>query len=77
MKLFLFSAVAAIIASLWYFRINITQIFIEPKGCDETRKFTYWPVILDKWNENDNLRSMKRVFERLGYRMVNGTEEHW
>lgn len=77
MKLFLISAFASIIASIWYFRINIKEIFIESNGCEETRKFTYWPIVIDKWNENDNLRSMKRVFDRLGYRIVNGSEEHW
>ncbi|KAL7025814.1 hypothetical protein ACKWTF_013648 [Chironomus riparius] len=83
MKLFLTSFVAAIVASLWYFRINIFETLIERKNCEaarnceDTRKFTYWPVVLDQWNKNDNLRSMKRVFDRMGFRMVNGSEEHW
>lgn len=39
-------------------------------------QLTYWPIVLQPW-QKDNLRSVKRVFDRLGYRIVNGTEEHW
>ena len=77
MKLLLTSFIAAIVASLWYFKINIIESLIEPRKCEDTRKFTYWPVVLDQWNQNDNLRSMKRVFDRMGYKMVNGSEENW
>lgn len=38
----------------------------------------YWGVCLDEWNENGNLRTMNRVFERLGYDMVNGSnDDNW
>lgn len=33
----------------------------------------YWPYVENKWNKNDNLRTMKRVFDRLGHEMVNGS----
>jgi tubulin monoglycylase TTLL15 len=32
----------------------------------------YWPYVLNKWNKNDNLRTMKRVLDRMGYEMVDG-----
>lgn len=37
----------------------------------------YWPFVDDMWNPNDNLRSAKRVFGRLGHEMVNGSHEEW
>lgn len=77
MKLLFISILAAVIASLWYFRINIIEKLTVPKKCNVSRNFTYWPVVLNQWNKNDNLRSHKRVFDRLGYRMVNGSEENW
>lgn len=33
----------------------------------------YWPFLKKMWNKNDNLRTMKRVFDRLGNEMVNGS----
>lgn len=77
MKLLFISIVAAFIASLWYFRINIIEKLTVSNECEKSKKFTYWPVVLDQWNQNDNLRSHKRVFDRLGYTMVDGTDEHW
>lgn len=38
----------------------------------------YWPFVQVKWNKNDNLRTVKRVFDRLGHSMVNGsTGDDW
>ena len=34
----------------------------------------YWGVCLWNWNKNGNLRTMNRVFGRLGYVAVNGSE---
>jgi hypothetical protein len=46
----------------------------KPKqSCEAELK--YWPMVVHEWNPNDNLRSIKRVFDRLGYQMVNGSEE--
>lgn len=46
--------------------------------CDIPRKtLKFWPVCLEMWNKNDNLRSMKRVFDRLGYQFVNGNKTDW
>lgn len=33
----------------------------------------YWPYVQVMWNKNDNLRSVKRVFDRLGHSVVNGS----
>lgn len=48
-----------------------------PQECISIRQLNYWPIIQNVWNPNDNLRTMKRVFDRLGHRMVNGSEEPW
>lgn len=45
------------------------------KSCESQSKvlqLSYWPHVIDEWNVNGNLRTMKRVFDRLGYKMVNG-----
>lgn len=42
------------------------------------RQLNFWPCVIDAWNENDNLRTMKRVSDRLGYKIVNGSNgEAW
>ncbi|CRK87060.1 CLUMA_CG000870, isoform A [Clunio marinus] len=48
--------------------INITQ----PKF--KTKTLKYWQICIKKWNKMGNLRSMERVFERLGYEFVNASE---
>lgn len=38
----------------------------------------FWGVCIWEWNANGNLRTMNRVFQRLGYEFVNGTnDEEW
>lgn len=37
----------------------------------------FWPFVVNSWNQNDNLRTMKRVFNRLQYEEVNGSESDW
>lgn len=42
------------------------------------RNLKYWSVCLDKWNKNGNMRTMNRVFQRLGYEFVNGSNgDEW
>lgn len=41
----------------------------------ETLKF--WSFVVNSWNKNDNLRTMKRVFDRLQYQEVNGSLSDW
>lgn len=38
-------------------------------------QLTYWPVCLEE--SNDELENIKRVFDRLDYRKVNGSNETW
>lgn len=71
MKLIIFSILAAVISVLCYFYI------INFKIQQPQKLFTYWPIVIDMWNKNDNLRTIHRVFQRLGYEMANGSEEHW
>jgi hypothetical protein len=40
-------------------------------------RFTFWPIVIKKWNKNDNLRTMKRVLGRMGYEKVDGMKEKW
>lgn len=35
----------------------------------------YWPFVKKLWNKNDNLRTHKRVLDRLGLQRVNGSED--
>ena len=55
----------------------------KPKGCEvQLRNDTLKSWVLvnnmnNNWNKNDNARSMKRVFERLGYQQVNGLKDDW
>ena len=37
----------------------------------------YWAVVLNPWNKNDNLRTMKRVMNRFGYQEVDGNQTEW
>lgn len=40
---------------------------------ENSRKIRYWNVCFATWNENGNLRTMNRVFDRLGYEYVNAS----
>lgn len=45
---------------------------------DQRNLLKYWPFVKVMWNINDNLRSVKRVFDRHGHVMVNGSiDEDW
>lgn len=44
---------------------------------NELRQLTYWLININKWNRNGNLSSVESVFDRLGYRKVNGSEEFY
>jgi tubulin monoglycylase TTLL15 len=39
-----------------------------------SKQLKYMGICLDKWNENDNLRTMNRVFESLNFEFINDTE---
>jgi tubulin monoglycylase TTLL15 len=40
---------------------------------ENSQKLRYWNICHATWNENGNLRTMNRVFERLGYENVNAS----
>ena len=43
--------------------------------CDIPHKaLKYWPICKRMWNKKDNLKTMKRVFDRLGYQRVDGNK---
>lgn len=43
-----------------------------------SRTLKYWGVAFNNWNPNGNLRTMNRVFDRLGYKTVNGFQgDEW
>lgn len=62
-----FVAVVAIVFGIFTFLTS------RPESRHFDGHLTYWPVSLG----NDNLRTTKNVFERLGYREVNGSSEKW
>ena len=41
------------------------------------KKLKYFSFVHRMWNKNDNLRTMKRVFDRLGHEKVNGIDDDW
>ena len=70
---------AAVLFGLFSIRavsyFNLNQEFSElaqSVKCPEPPK--YWGVCLWEWNKKGNLRTMNRVFDRLGYVTVNATE---
>ncbi|CRK91752.1 CLUMA_CG005386, isoform A [Clunio marinus] len=40
----------------------------------DSKILKYWDVCLHNWNKNGNLRTVKRVFERLGYEAADGSK---
>lgn len=47
------------------------------EACSSLPHLTYWPISIYQRNGIDHLRNINRVFDRLGYRKVNGSEETW
>ena len=43
---------------------------------EKVKKLKYWPFVADMWNKNDNLRTIKRVFDRLDHERVNGSVDN-
>ena len=74
-KSFLLTSVLVIVLSvgLSFYLINFERC----EKIDQNSPIKYWPVVINEWNRNGNLRTMKRVFDRLGYQMVNGSETSW
>ena len=68
-KISAFAVVA--LAILFFVLINKKQKLPESQS---NKAIKYWPFIEFTWNPNDNLRTVKRVFDRLGHERVNGSE---
>lgn len=47
------------------------------ESCRFNSHLTYWPITLNQWNQDENLRTIRTVFDSVGHRMVNGSEESW
>lgn len=62
-----------------------SYIFFKPKSI-ETRdvhsrysdqQLKFLPLVIANWNKNDNLRTVKKVFENLGLKIVDRDEKDW
>lgn len=53
----------------WQSLLSMNQSLI----AENSRKLRYWNICHATWNKNGNLRTMNRVFERLGYEHVNAS----
>ena len=71
----------SLLACLSYFLPELVQlksisIVNNALVAENSRKIRYWNVCFATWNENGNLRTMNRVFDRLGYEYVNASNGH-
>lgn len=68
------------LAALIVFFIIASKDKTEIKTCHENlhgnNSIKYWAYVENDWNPNDNLRTIKRVFNRLGHEMANGNGSH-
>lgn len=55
--------------------IQLQNVYENYGQIDQPIKF--WTVVLNPWNKNDNLRTLKRVMNRFGYQEVNGNQTEW
>lgn len=70
--------VASAIVLLVSVAIGISIYMNQQLACPPIQpQVTYWPIVLQEWNPNGNLRTIKRVFDRLGYQMTNGSVADW
>ncbi|KAG5677463.1 hypothetical protein PVAND_007221 [Polypedilum vanderplanki] len=76
--------VATLILILSYFlnnynRVSILESSSTSLSCSSSSKILkYWSICINEWNPNGNLRTMNRVFDKLGYKFVNASEsEEW
>lgn len=80
MKIFIYLVIFAI-NSVFSDFLPKNVCYIDDFQCEneisKVKKFKYLPIVLKMWNKNDNLRTMKRVLDRLGYERVNDFEDDW
>lgn len=73
-----FGVVSALIYNQWNAKSskqveNVSSLMEKPASAANS-SLKYWGVCLWEWNENGNLRTMNRVFDRLGFTPVNPLE---
>lgn len=56
-----------------YHELKTNRLINNSQVAENSRKLRYWNVCLANWNANGHLRTMNRVFERLGYENVNAS----
>lgn len=72
-RFFIAATVAAFLSACLAIFFNFKQ---NQSACDENQ-LKYWPVVLERWNETDKLGTVKKVFESMGHRTVDGEKEDW
>lgn len=80
MKPYFVAMVFILVCSIFlpnYFELKSRQVIDSSKMVETSRKLKYWNVSLASWNINGNLRTMNRVFERLGYENVDASVDDW
>lgn len=68
------SAVVVVVLAVLLFVILSEKLHKCPEN-HSNKTIKYWPYVKRMWNPNDNLRTVKRVLDRLGHEMVNGSDE--
>jgi tubulin monoglycylase TTLL15 len=69
----IFIALFSFLVAKYYSKFN-EHVASERKLVIPIRTLKYWGVCVKRWNPNGNLRSMNKVFRKLGYKFVNPTK---
>jgi hypothetical protein len=81
MKLVASSILILIASIIFYFYKTgkLSGIFqkINKNQDSSLNEFTYCPFALKLWHKNDNLGTMKRVFDTLGWKRVENLNSSW
>lgn len=56
-----------------YFELKSDRLVNNAQVAENSRKLRYWNACYADWNDNGHLRTMNRVFDRLGYEHVNAS----
>ena len=69
------SAFAVVALAILFFVLINNKEQKLPETESESNRIKYWPFVEIMWNPNDNLRTVKRVFDRFGHKKVNGSDD--